>query len=86
MDVLRTTLLERARALLPRPGALALNARHREILAEVEQWISDAIQSEDLLVRAESLRLARARLDRLTGRSGVESMLDAWFGAFCIGK
>ena len=86
MDVLRTTLLERARALLPRPGALALNARHLEILAEVEQWISDAIQSEDLLVRAESLRLARARLDRLTGRSGVESMLDALFGAFCIGK
>ena len=86
MDVLRTTLLERAGALLPRPGALALNARHREILAEVEQWISDAIQSEDLLVRAESLRLARARLDRLTGRSGVESMLDALFGAFCIGK
>ena len=86
MDVLRTTLLERARALLPRPGALALNARHREILAEVENWISDAIQSEDLLVRAESLRLARARLDRLTGRSGVESMLDALFGAFCIGK
>ncbi|NBU84614.1 MAG: tRNA uridine-5-carboxymethylaminomethyl(34) synthesis GTPase MnmE [Sphingomonadaceae bacterium] len=86
MDVLRTTLLERARALLPRPGALALNARHREILAGVDQWISDAIQSEDLLVRAESLRLARARLDRLTGRSGVESMLDALFGAFCIGK
>jgi len=86
MDVLRATLLERARALLPRPGALALNARHREILAEVEHWISDAIQSEDLLVRAESFRLARARLDRLTGRSGVESMLDALFGAFCIGK
>ena len=86
MDVLRTTLLERARALLPRPGALALNARHREILAEVETWISDAIQSEDLLVRAESLRLARAQLDKLTGRSGVESMLDALFGAFCIGK
>ena len=86
MDILRTTLLERARALLPRPGALALNARHREILAEVETWISEVIQSEDLLVRAESLRLARARLDRLTGRSGVESMLDALFGAFCIGK
>ncbi len=86
MDILRTTLLERARALLPRPGALALNARHREILAEVETWISEAIQSEDLLVRAESLRLARAQLDKLTGRSGVESMLDALFGAFCIGK
>jgi|LauGreDrversion4_2_1035121.scaffolds.fasta_scaffold222933_1 tRNA modification GTPase len=86
MDVLRFNVLERARALLPRPGALALNARHRDILAEVEHWISDAIQSDDLLVRAESLRLARVRLDRLTGRSGVESMLDALFGAFCIGK
>ena len=25
-------------------------------------------------------------LDRITGRAGVEDMLDALFGAFCVGK
>jgi tRNA modification GTPase len=38
------------------------------------------------LFAAEGLRLARAALDRITGRAGVENMLDALFGRFCIGK
>jgi len=29
---------------------------------------------------------ARAALDRVTGKAGVEDMLDALFGRFCIGK
>jgi tRNA modification GTPase len=37
-------------------------------------------------VSAEHLRRARAALDRLTGRAGVEDMLDALFGTFCVGK
>jgi len=86
MDDLRAEIVARARALLPRPGALALNARHREIIRDVAGWIHEAAHSGDLLVRAEMLRLARTRLDALTGRSGVESMLDALFGGFCIGK
>jgi tRNA modification GTPase len=40
----------------------------------------------DLLLRAESLRLARLALDQLLGRTHVEDMLDALFGNFCIGK
>ncbi|MFM7028945.1 MAG: tRNA uridine-5-carboxymethylaminomethyl(34) synthesis GTPase MnmE [Chakrabartia sp.] len=86
LDQLRAEILARARELLPRPGALALHARHRNILAEVQTWIGDAINAPDLLIRAEALRLARQRLNALTGRSGVESMLDALFGRFCIGK
>jgi tRNA modification GTPase len=38
------------------------------------------------VLAAEGLRLARAALDALTGRAGVEDMLDALFGRFCIGK
>ena len=86
MAALRETLIARAKALLPRPGALALNARHRAIIAEVDAALRDAVATPDLLLRAEALRIARHRLDALTGRSGVESMLDALFGAFCIGK
>jgi tRNA modification GTPase len=86
MAALRETLIARAKALLPRPGALALNARHRAIIAEVDVALRDALATPDLLLRAEALRIARHRLDALTGRSGVESMLDALFGAFCIGK
>ncbi len=83
---LRTMLIDRAKTLLPQPGALALNARHRAIVAEVADLVSEAASSKDALICAEQLRVARTVLDRLTGRSGVESMLDALFGAFCIGK
>ena len=86
LEVLRADLVTRAKALLPRPGALALNARHRAILAEVETHLDEAIRSDDLLIRAECLRLARSQMHALTGRSGVESLLDALFGTFCIGK
>lgn len=86
IDSLRAAILAQARALLPQPGALALNARHRAIVADAERAITEAAQAQDLLIRAELLRVARTHLDALTGRSGVESMLDALFGTFCIGK
>jgi tRNA modification GTPase len=35
---------------------------------------------------AEDLRLARSAFDRLTGRAGVEEVLDALFSRFCLGK
>jgi tRNA modification GTPase len=39
-----------------------------------------------MLIAAEALRHARVSLDRVTGRAGVEDMLDALFGRFCVGK
>ena len=86
VDALKTEIITRARRLLPKPGALALNARHRTILADVLINLQAAMMQHDLLITAEYLRLARIRLDALTGRAGVEDMLDALFGAFCIGK
>lgn len=83
---LKAEILTRARALLPRPGALALNKRHRDILSDVAAEVQAAAHVPDPLMKAEHLRRARNGLDRLTGKAGVEEMLDALFGTMCIGK
>lgn len=86
LDVLRGGLVDYARAVLPQPGAVALNARQHELLSEVARAIDTAARCSDPLLAAENLRLARVALDRLIGRAGTEDMLDALFGRFCIGK
>lgn len=79
-------LVERSATLLPKEGEVALNARHREALAETDVALRDAGTQSDLLISAESFRCARAALDRVTGKAGAEDMLNALFGRFCIGK
>lgn len=86
IDSLVGQLLERSRSLLPQEGSVAINARHRDILIECSTWLAEAGSAHDPLVSAEALRQARLALDRVTGRAGVEDMLDKLFGAFCIGK
>jgi tRNA modification GTPase len=86
LSALRRVIVERAQALLPQEGTLALNARHRAILRDVVSELEAAAQVPDALMIAEHLRYARTKLDALTGKAGVEDMLDALFGAFCIGK
>jgi tRNA modification GTPase len=83
---LTSELVMRAKALLPKQGEVALNRRHHAILHDVQSELSAAYTAGDLLVVAEYLRTARTALDRLTGRAGVEDMLDTLFGGFCIGK
>jgi tRNA modification GTPase len=85
IGVLIDVLAAQAETLLPGEGEIALNARHRIALREVEEAVGDAA-NRDLLIAAEGLRRARSGLDRLTGKAGVEDMLDALFGRFCIGK
>jgi tRNA modification GTPase len=85
LDALAGVLLARAGALLPVAGEVALNARHRAAIAEAAKALDEAT-SPDLVIAAEALRAARAALDRVTGKAGVEDMLDALFGRFCIGK
>lgn len=89
MDKLHRMIVEMARTLLPREGEAALRRRQREALAEAKDWLTiDAGSREagDLILLAERLRLAGGALDRITGRAGVEEMLDTLFGRFCIGK
>ena len=86
MERLVALIGERARELLPAEGEVALNRRQRSVLAECVEALRASEGSNDLILVAEANRLGRAALDRLTGRAGVEDMLDALFGAFCIGK
>jgi tRNA modification GTPase len=86
MDDLRRLLEARVAALLPPADAVALNARHRERIADAHREIAAAWRQDDLLLTAEHLRAARLALDRISGRAGVEEMLDALFGRFCVGK
>lgn len=85
MDALRDLLLQRAHAMLPRDDQLALNQRQRQALRDAAASL-EAAQGGDWILLVETIRQARAALDRLSGRGGVEDMLDALFGRFCIGK
>jgi tRNA modification GTPase len=78
-------LRDKAKALLPSEGEAALNARHRAVISEAHDSLGGA-DMPDLILAAEALRTARSALDRVTGKAGVEDMLDALFGRFCIGK
>ena len=48
--------------------------------------MADAATAADMVLAAECLRHARGAFDRLTGKTGVEDLLDALFSRFCSGK
>jgi tRNA modification GTPase len=75
-----------AKDLLPAEGAIAINQRQSDCLVEAHGEIEAASTHAELVVVAERLRAARQAFDRLTGRAGIEDMLDALFGRFCLGK
>jgi tRNA modification GTPase len=83
-------LLERigkeAAALLPCAGAIALNRRQAGHIEAAARAISEAADARDVVLAAEHMRFARTAFDRLTGRAGVEDVLDALFSRFCLGK
>lgn len=75
-----------ARSLLPAEDAIALNRRQARHIAEAKDALGSAAGAADFLLVAEELRQARSAFDRLTGRAGVEDVLDALFSRFCLGK
>ena len=85
-DALTRMLLDTARKLLPQGDELALDRRQHELLAECQLALKRASKLCDHVLVAEELRIARAALDRISGRAGVEELLDQLFGRFCLGK
>lgn len=75
-----------AAEILPSDGMIALNRRQASHLERAEAVISEALQAPDIAVLADGLRQARSEFDRLSGRAGIEDVLDALFGRFCLGK
>ena len=83
---LGAAIVSEARSLLPAEGQLALSARQAACIAEARDSLQAAERAPDLVILAEALRAGRGGFDRLTGRAGVEDLLDALFGRFCLGK
>jgi tRNA modification GTPase len=86
IDALWQRMGEAAARLLPPPDLVALNARQRGSCMAAAEALARAALLDDALLFAEELRAARRALDAITGRAGVEDVLDALFGKFCIGK
>ncbi len=63
-------------------------ARHRRLVEEARAALLRALPGLDGApeLAAEDVRAAAAALGRLTGRIGVEDLLDEIFASFCIGK
>jgi tRNA modification GTPase len=77
---------ELAESLLPAEDGIALNRRQADCLAQAASALAEAESAGDPVLLAEDLRAARAAFDRMTGRAGVEDLLDALFSRFCLGK
>ncbi len=86
LDTLWRRMADAASELLPPPDLVALNARQRSWCNAAADALARASLLDDPLLFAEELRAARRALDAITGRAGVEDVLDALFGKFCIGK
>jgi tRNA modification GTPase len=67
-------------------GPALTRARHREALVECRAALERALAAAQPELAAEDLRLAVRALGRITGRVGVEDVLDVIFRDFCIGK
>jgi tRNA modification GTPase len=67
---------------------LVIRERHRAALTACMEAIDTALvgDARPLELRAEDLRRAGDALGRVTGRIGVEDLLDVIFRDFCIGK
>ena len=88
IDGLLRDLTQRVAAVAGGEGAVVTRARHRAALAACRDGIDAALADDarPIELRAEELRRAGDALARVTGRIGVEDLLDVIFRDFCIGK
>ncbi len=87
MRALAEELAKIAARLADTKGAAAL-ARPRQVacVSDAAAALARALAADEPELRGEELRMAAAAIGRLSGAIGVEAILDAVFGGFCIGK
>lgn len=86
VDRLQEKLVEIGKNILPKEDEVTLNRRQHQGIREAADSLALALDTEDMLIVAEAIRQACHCYDRLTGKAGVENMLDTLFSRFCIGK
>jgi tRNA modification GTPase len=86
VDELWTVLERRGSELLPAPTDMLLNRRQHDHARKAAAALQKANGSTDMLVAAELYRTAINAFNALTGRAGIEDMLDRLFSRFCLGK
>jgi tRNA modification GTPase len=87
LDALRDHLAKEALRLTGAgQGNQLTRPRHRAALMEAAALLRDAESAALPELTAEALRTSLFALGRLTGRVGVEEILDIVFRDFCIGK
>lgn len=90
MDQLVQRLTELAAgAMMLGDAPLLTRTRHRQALLEVAEALARIEQmpeAPELALIAEDVRVAMQAMGRITGRVGVEDVLDQIFSSFCIGK
>ncbi|WP_267435613.1 tRNA uridine-5-carboxymethylaminomethyl(34) synthesis GTPase MnmE [Sphingomonas sp. GM_Shp_1] len=74
-----------ATGLLPREDAIGFKRHQQEQCRRAANALI-AAPTDDVLLMAEELRVARQALAEVLGVSATETMLDALFGRFCLGK
>ena len=67
-------------------AVIPTRARHREILRATLAELATARADLPPEILSEILRASASRLGALTGRTGVEDLLDLIFSEFCVGK
>ena len=87
LDALLAEVTRRVTCLAdPGPGPALTRARHRAALKDCLGALERAMDAPRAELAAEDLRLATRALGRITGRVGVEDVLEVVFREFCIGK
>lgn len=87
MATLRAALTAAAADLArPESATPITRSRHRAALVDAVARLAELDSAGLPELRAECLRAASVALGRITGRVGVEAVLDAVFREFCIGK
>ena len=86
LHILSELLVERAGGLIPKDDEIALDRRQHDLLGQMRAALRRGAALSDPLLIAEELRIARMAVDQISGRAGVEELLDALFSRFCLGK
>jgi len=86
LSSLKEQLAARGARIIPQGAALSLNNREALLLEQAATALITAQVQADAILAAEEVRVARNCFEQISGRAGIEDLLDALFGRFCLGK